>query len=84
MLVHQPTEIASPVIDVRTVAATLDVDKRTAQGGIERLTEAEVLREITGYRRNRVWAADELFDVLDGDQPPTGQVGWLARGWARS
>lgn len=64
---------AQPVIDARTVAATLDVDKRTAQRGIERLTKAEVLREVTGYRRNRVWAADELFDVLDGAQLAIGR-----------
>ena len=64
---------AQPVIDVHTVAVTLEVDKRTAQRGIGRLAKTEVLREVTGYRRNRVWAADELFDVLDGAQLATGR-----------
>jgi len=64
---------SQPVVDVHTVAATLEVDKRTAQRGIGRLAKAEVLREVTGYRRNRVWAADELFDVLDGAQLAIGR-----------
>jgi Fic family protein len=64
---------SQPVVDTRTVAAALEVDKRTAQRGIERLAKAEVLREVTGYRRNRVWAADELFDVLDGAQLTIGR-----------
>lgn len=70
LALHLP---AQPVVDVRTVAAALSVDKRTAQRGIERLATAEVLREATGYRRNRVWAADELFDVLDGAQLAIGR-----------
>ena len=32
-----------------------------------------MLREVTGYRRNRVWAADELFDLLDTAQPVIGR-----------
>lgn len=64
---------SQPVVDARTVAAALGVDRRTAQRGIERLAKAEVLREVTGYRRNRVWAADELFDVLDGAQLAIGR-----------
>ncbi len=50
-----------------------DLEERTAQRGIERLARAEVLREVTGYRRNRVWAADELFDVLDSAQLAVGR-----------
>jgi Fic family protein len=64
---------SQPVVDIHTVAAALEVDKRTAQRGIERLAKADVLREVTGYRRNRVWAADELFDVLDGAQLAIGR-----------
>ena len=64
---------SQPVVDARTVTATLEVDRRTAQRGIERLTNAGVLREVTGYRRNRVWAAEELFDVLDGAQLAVGR-----------
>lgn len=63
---------SQPVVDVGTVAAALEVDRRTALRGIERLAAAEVIREVTGYRRNRVWAADELFDVLDGAQLELG------------
>ena len=64
---------SQPVVDVHTVAAALDVDKRTARRGIDRLAEAGILREVTGYRRNQVWVAEELFDVLDDAQLTIGR-----------
>lgn len=54
-----------PVVDAGTVSAALGVSERTALRGLTVLDEAGVVTEVTKQKRNRVWAAVEVFDVLD-------------------
>lgn len=54
-----------PVTDVAGLAANLDVDVETARRGLNALETAEVVRRISDGKRNRVWAAEAVFDLLD-------------------
>jgi Fic family protein len=54
-----------PVITVNRLAALLGVTFRAAAQGIEQLVEAGILAERTGYRRNRVFAADEALRIIN-------------------
>ena len=38
---------------------------KTARKYIEELVQAGVLREMTGYARNQIYRADEVFRALD-------------------
>jgi Fic family protein len=38
---------------------------KTSRQYIEKLVQAGILREITGYARNQVYRADEIFTALD-------------------
>ena len=42
----------------------------TAQNAISDLEGAGILREVTQKRRNRVWMAHEILDVLTGRRVP--------------
>lgn len=37
---------------------------KTARAYIEKLVQGGYLREITGYARNRIYQADEIFKVV--------------------
>jgi len=70
---------ARPVLTVRQVEATLDVNFSTAQRYVNHLMEAGLLREITGRARNRVYRADEVLQVIEEplsptDNSPNGEV----------
>lgn len=54
-----------PVVDTGTVSTALDVSDRTALRGLTSLAEAGVVKEVTRQKRNRVWAATDVFDVLE-------------------
>lgn len=73
-----------PVVDADTVARALEVDVRTARRGLAALEQVGVLREVSHRRRGRVWAADELFDVLDGFQARVAREQTGGRGGAPS
>ncbi|BDO40981.1 Fic family protein [Cellulomonas sp. NTE-D12] len=55
-----------PAIDVHTVTARLAVSNQAAGEALNRLTEAGVLHELTGSRRDRAWVATAVMDELDG------------------
>ena len=55
---------AYPAITVRETARLLSVTPRSADGNIQRLVDAGILREITGRGRNRVYVAEEIIHVL--------------------
>ncbi len=57
--------VQRPIISAETAASNLGVTEIAARRILGRFTESNVIREITGARRNRVWAADEVFDLLD-------------------
>jgi Fic family protein len=55
-----------PIFSVRQVTDGLDIPFKTTQDYVEKLVQAGVLREITGYARNRIFQADEILKVVQG------------------
>ena len=55
-----------PIISVKQVAEGLNLPNKTAQGYLAKLEQASIVREITGYARNRIFQADEIFRVIQG------------------
>lgn len=56
---------AQPVLTADVVAEIHRVDPNVARRGLKALEEAGVLRVVPGRERDRVWVADDIFDVLD-------------------
>ncbi len=56
---------ARPLLTVSTVQSALKVQFPIAQRYIDRLVGMQILREITGRARNRVYQADEILSALD-------------------
>lgn len=56
---------STPLLSAESAARHLDVDPNVARRGIRRLEEAGVLKQVSKGERNRVWAADDVFDLLD-------------------
>ena len=54
-----------PILSIRQVADNLDIPFKTAQDYIEKLERAGVVREITGYARNRVYRSDEILKAIE-------------------
>ncbi len=57
---------ARPVTDIRELEESLAVSFEAARRLVNRLEEEGVLEEITGRRRNRVYAAQEIVRVFQG------------------
>lgn len=57
---------ARPVTDIREIEGVLNVSFEAARRLVNRLEGEGVLEEITGRRRNRVYAAHEIVRVLQG------------------
>jgi Fic family protein len=55
-----------PVVDLKTAAATLGGSDERVRVALNTLERAGVLTQITNRRRNRVWEAPDLYEVLDG------------------
>ena len=55
-----------PILSLRQASDGLGIPFKTARNYIEKLVQAGLLREITGYARNRIYQADEIFKVLQG------------------
>jgi Fic family protein len=56
---------ASPIITPSALAKRLDISYPTANGVIAKLEELAMLREVTGYRRNRRFAYKPYLDLFD-------------------
>lgn len=54
-----------PILSVESSTELLGVSDEAARNALNRLQEAGVLRLITLGKRNRAWAAMEVFDLLD-------------------
>lgn len=54
-----------PIVGLADVVELTGVSRQAARLAIDRLTDAGVLREITGRRRGRRWEAVGLFALLD-------------------
>jgi Fic family protein len=55
-----------PVLSVRQLEHGLGITFVAAKRYMEKLVEAGVLEEITGYARNRIFRADEIYRALEG------------------
>lgn len=54
-----------PVITIRRLSQLIDVSIPAATTAIEQLMEAGILKELTGYRRNRVFTAIEVLQIIN-------------------
>ncbi|MBI2858593.1 MAG: Fic family protein [Chloroflexi bacterium] len=61
--------LMKPVISTRTAQDFLKVTYPGAQKAIRALVEAGILTEITGRKRDKAYAANEVLKALDGDIP---------------
>lgn len=57
--------LMQPVVDVHAVKMFSGVSEVAAQSAIDRLVDAGVLSLVSAGRRNRLWQASEVLDVLD-------------------
>jgi Fic family protein len=56
---------ASPLITARQVEKSLKIDFTMAQRYINQLVKADLLHEVTGRARNRIFRADQIIAALD-------------------
>ena len=56
-----------PILSVRQAADGLDIPFKTAQDFIKKLEQEGILREITGYARNRIYRSDEILKAVEGN-----------------
>ena len=57
--------IAQPVINSGYLITTLGLNEMTALRAIETLVNRGVIRELTGWRRRRVWEHSGILNALD-------------------
>ena len=57
-----------PIFNAKQLAEELNIPFKTSRQYIEKLVEAGILREITGYARNQIYRADEIFSAIDSLQ----------------
>jgi Fic family protein len=53
-----------PILSIRQASTGLGIPFRATETYIERLVQAGILREITGYARNRIFQADEILHTV--------------------
>lgn len=54
-----------PLLSVASAAELLGVSEEASRLALNQLSSSGVVRQVTVGRRNRAWAADEIFDLLD-------------------
>ena len=54
-----------PIFTARQMESALGIPFAAAQRYVEKLVRAGILREVTGYAKNRIFRADEIFKALD-------------------
>ncbi len=57
-----------PVITTRRAAQLLSVTPRSAQLNIDKLRDANILRETTGKPRNRIYIASEIISIIEQNE----------------
>lgn len=53
-----------PMVDSQGVADALSVDRSTSLRLIETFVQLDILKEITGYKRNRMFSFGEYVELL--------------------
>lgn len=54
-----------PIFTAKQLSEGTDMPFKTARQYIEKLVQAGIVREVTGYARNQIYRADEVFKALD-------------------
>jgi Fic family protein len=54
-----------PIFNAKQLVEGLNMPFKTSRQYIEKLVQASILREITGYARNQIYRADEIFSAID-------------------
>lgn len=57
-----------PIFNAKQLAEGVEMPFKTARQYIEKLVQAGIVREVTGYARNQVYRADEVFTALDSNE----------------
>lgn len=57
-----------PILTIKQLETALDMPYMAAKRYVEKLMEAGILRETTGYARNRVFQAYEIFEALGNSE----------------
>jgi len=57
-----------PILTLRQLESALDMPYMAAKRYVDKLVEAGVLQETTGYARNRVFMAHEVFQALENPE----------------
>lgn len=57
---------ASPAVSVAMESKRLGIGQRSCQQNIDKLVNAGILREATGQKRNRVYIAQKIIDIIEG------------------
>jgi Fic family protein len=61
----------NPYVTVTGARKKHGVNFHTAQAAIDLLLEAGILREVTGRKRNRIYCAEELLRMIEGESTPS-------------
>ena len=54
-----------PILSIRQLETTMDIPYRSAQRYIEKLEQLNILKEVTGQARNRLYQSDEILSALE-------------------
>ena len=54
-----------PAINTKIASRVLEVTPRSAQLNIDKLDDSGILKEVTGQRRNRIYAAHEIISTIE-------------------
>jgi Fic family protein len=56
---------STPALDVSSASKRLNVTPRAAQLNVDKLIQSGILKEATGRRRNRIFVAAEIIDIIE-------------------
>lgn len=61
------TIFTNPIFTAKTLEEKLNVSTPAAMRAVKQLLDAEIIRERTGFQRNRVFAAEEVIQLMARD-----------------
>jgi len=59
---------STPALDVSGASKRLNVTPRAAQLNVDKLIKSGILKEATGRRRNRIFVAAEIIDIIEAPE----------------
>lgn len=60
---------SQPITTPNLISANLEITHQSASSLAKRFEEAEILREVTGYRRNRLFVFSKYFEIFQDRSP---------------